>query len=102
MIRRPPRSTLFPYTTLFRSPASASAIGYQTVWFDVSPWTATMARSEEHTSELQSPCNLVCRLLLEKKKRMKNTYPANSNSNQQACPNQTPTSMSRELDTCIM
>src|ERR1039457_5437409 len=64
MIRRPPRSTLFPYTTLFRSghqqpvdrarfrPAVRSAVPY---------------RSEEHTSELQSPCNLVCRLLLEKR-----------------------------------
>src|SRR5256885_13124091 len=68
MIRRPPRSTLFPYTTLFRSygdlhvtPATAS--GSQTVRVDV-----TVKRSEEHTSELQSPCNLVCRLLLEKKK----------------------------------
>src|SRR6516162_6238446 len=64
MIRRPPRSTLFPYTTLFRSaPLSA------TVWSS-HPTTGIPAccRSEEHTSELQSPCNLVCRLLLEKKK----------------------------------
>src|SRR6266566_8614906 len=63
MIRRPPRSTLFPYTTLFRSS--------HTVWppmlnFAGPPHFAS--RSEEHTSELQSPCNLVCRLLLEKKK----------------------------------
>src|SRR5256885_12933394 len=70
MIRRPPRSTLFPYTTLFRSvdtrrvpqpsPAllcAGAALGERDV-----------LRSEEHTSELQSPCNLVCRLLLEKKK----------------------------------
>src|SRR6266566_8118903 len=66
MIRRPPRSTLFPYTTLFRSPPA---------------WPSRCAlprhrpprgprRSEEHTSELQSPCNLVCRLLLEKKKKI--------------------------------
>src|SRR5256885_10231577 len=100
MIRRPPRSTLFPYTTLFRSEhdwdatqvpvmidaggkhliaqanrngffyvldrvsgklVSATAYGKQT-------WSDTKDRSEEHTSELQSPCNLVCRLLLEKKK----------------------------------
>src|SRR5256885_11380488 len=69
MIRRPPRSTLFPYTTLFRSPANrtqrctqvASAI------YKVAA-RAELNRSEEHTSELQSPCNLVCRLLLEKKK----------------------------------
>src|SRR6266850_6313371 len=66
MIRRPPRSTLFPYTTLFRSrfcacpraPTSSS-----------SPPGAGASRSEEHTSELQSPCNLVCRLLLEKKNK---------------------------------
>src|SRR2546426_6115833 len=77
MIRRPPRSTLFPYTTLFRSPlfrrlTAADLPGH--------PWgrrggrrvlllRAPQARSEEHTSELQSPCNLVCRLLLEKKKK---------------------------------
>src|SRR2546426_4034316 len=66
MIRRPPRSTLFPYTTLFRSrqPFTAqfrSAVNRK--------WDRRIRfRSEEHTSELQSPCNLVCRLLLEKKK----------------------------------
>src|SRR2546426_5435775 len=78
MIRRPPRSTLFPYTTLFRSlrpgdePAGerrrADQIGkHQDIEFHglISP----LGRSEEHTSELQSPCNLVCRLLLEKKKK---------------------------------
>src|SRR5256885_9456194 len=69
MIRRPPRSTLFPYTTLFRSidkfcPSTKPA--------SLKPrWNAgtSALRSEEHTSELQSPCNLVCRLLLEKKKK---------------------------------
>src|SRR5258708_11288561 len=69
MIRRPPRSTLFPYTTLFRSglernasiPASAHS-------FIASEVTSEAMRSEEHTSELQSPDHLVCRLLLEKKK----------------------------------
>src|ERR1022692_4661818 len=65
MIRRPPRSTLFPYTTLFRSLVDA--------FVDLSPenhfdCAFRAHRSEEHTSELQSPCNLVCRLLLEKKK----------------------------------
>src|SRR5256885_13072623 len=79
MIRRPPRSTLFPYTTLFRSgvagdvrrPAGGGpddqgqAPGRQAA--------APRARSEEHTSELQSPCNLVCRLLLEKKKKKQNS-----------------------------
>src|SRR5256885_11560299 len=75
MIRRPPRSTLFPYTTLFRSvqlheqrkarridrrPACRGGQGMNAA--------AQSVRSEEHTSELQSPCNLVCRLLLEKKK----------------------------------
>src|SRR5256885_9836741 len=88
MIRRPPRSTLFPYTTLFRSydknPARAAEVAQQldttalpslgallervdAVTVAV-PTPAHTARSEEHTSELQSPCNLVCRLLLEKKK----------------------------------
>src|SRR5256885_7598612 len=78
MIRRPPRSTLFPYTTLFRSPtpklmlsssgrlrARAKRAAYSMAR-SMLPFTLT--RSEEHTSELQSPCNLVCRLLLEKKK----------------------------------
>src|SRR5256885_12492464 len=94
MIRRPPRSTLFPYTTLFRS---GSMVGLEkeervaTHWWRSlklrHPWlqfnllTAFVAaavvglfqgtRSEEHTSELQSPCNLVCRLLLEKKKKLR-------------------------------
>src|SRR5215475_15496096 len=64
MIRRPPRSTLFPYTTLFRSPQLLAAPGWPS-----GPGTATPPhRSEEHTSELQSRENLVCRLLLEKKK----------------------------------
>src|SRR5256885_11238186 len=65
MIRRPPRSTLFPYTTLFRSPAPLSGPAQR----PPPPRSRCRAtsRSEEHTSELQSPCNLVCRLLLEKK-----------------------------------
>src|SRR5258708_19877329 len=74
MIRRPPRSTLFPYTTLFRSPISRSAwSGSPRAW--VCFWASlsrcgseSRDRSEEHTSELQSPDHLVCRLLLEKKK----------------------------------
>src|SRR2546426_8916890 len=90
MIRRPPRSTLFPYTTLFRSERDEGSI----TWYDglvpfaldlpvgresyplFMPWHrggdphyCGARRSEEHTSELQSPCNLVCRLLLEKKKK---------------------------------
>src|SRR5256885_8458220 len=84
MIRRPPRSTLFPYTTLFRSASVAwpavpvwvsvvgwivSGLGMGLLSASLSVLTLSMsARSEEHTSELQSPCNLVCRLLLEKKK----------------------------------
>src|SRR6266566_8055790 len=65
MIRRPPRSTLFPYTTLFRSPPRAvPATGRCAAPPRTAGW-----RSEEHTSELQSPGNLVCRLLLEKKKK---------------------------------
>src|SRR5256885_13312308 len=82
MIRRPPRSTLFPYTTLFRSggststffPGSKSSASPSVSQCSLSrfrffsSWAAE-SRSEEHTSELQSPCNLVCRLLLEKKKK---------------------------------
>src|SRR5256885_6187484 len=67
MIRRPPRSTLFPYTTLFRS-NMASARGEAPARASRTRHAARRSRSEEHTSELQSPCNLVCRLLLEKKK----------------------------------
>src|SRR5256885_5210102 len=80
MIRRPPRSTLFPYTTLFRSAERPiQQIGqngagrmHQRVSFHLAidrqmkTYTLVHSRSEEHTSELQSPCNLVCRLLLEK------------------------------------
>src|SRR5256885_10658864 len=71
MIRRPPRSTLFPYTTLFRSPpASLAPVSALPQAPDrETPASSKDERSEEHTSELQSPCNLVCRLLLEKKKR---------------------------------
>src|SRR5256885_7219443 len=90
MIRRPPRSTLFPYTTLFRSPSprrfhhdridqglvrsrtqAGSLVGDGQLKFFLSAQVfreKELERSEEHTSELQSPCNLVCRLLLEKKK----------------------------------
>src|SRR5256885_8536951 len=91
MIRRPPRSTLFPYTTLFRSrrrdpelltphhrwanhPRRAAARRHGSRQAPL-----RVARSEEHTSELQSPCNLVCRLLLEKKKKQRsyrNNYPS--------------------------
>src|ERR1039457_2455828 len=64
MIRRPPRSTLFPYTTLFRSQEAPDGDD----WPPRGPvFRPSAKRSEEHTSELQSPCNLVCRLLLEKK-----------------------------------
>src|SRR6266850_3718702 len=74
MIRRPPRSTLFPYTTLFRS---AGADGHVRRRHGDRRLLGA-GRSEEHTSELQSPCNLVCRLLLEKKKKnQKIIYPIN-------------------------
>src|SRR5256885_3397442 len=80
MIRRPPRSTLFPYTTLFRSlkepllqnvKVTAIQLKLERVGEGVlgQSGPGEPVRSEEHTSELQSPCNLVCRLLLEKKKR---------------------------------
>src|SRR5256885_12780635 len=87
MIRRPPRSTLFPYTTLFRSLVGAGLmirslsllrgtnpgwdsanVATMTLAIPQGKYTSSLERSEEHTSELQSPCNLVCRLLLEKKK----------------------------------
>src|SRR5256885_3762847 len=85
MIRRPPRSTLFPYTTLFRSHVGHRVEQREPIGVGRRPRhplqaragarvhreqdPAIAARSEEHTSELQSPCNLVCRLLLEKKKK---------------------------------
>src|SRR2546429_7155396 len=84
MIRRPPRSTLFPYTTLFRSCATCgracstcstpttSAPPAPKGWPPRWSWSATPCRSEEHTSELQSRLHLVCRLLLEKKKHIEN------------------------------
>src|SRR5438034_2494620 len=76
MIRRPPRSTLFPYTTLFRSPTPESRLTRVTpAQTRVTPRVARArpVRSEEHTSELQSHSDLVCRLLLEKKKKNKIT-----------------------------
>src|SRR5256886_5610156 len=90
MIRRPPRSTLFPYTTLFRSPDRVRLLievervdGLErsgriqaTVYGVAPPLVLGQRRSEEHTSELQSQSNLVCRLLLEKKK---NTRPCSTN-----------------------
>src|SRR5256885_11657647 len=71
MIRRPPRSTLFPYTTLFRSVSGQhrGQEGREELAAPPLPGRPR-TRSEEHTSELQSPCNLVCRLLLEKKKKI--------------------------------
>src|SRR5437868_15416765 len=70
MIRRPPRSTLFPYTTLFRSSRWLSRIRAILRRTPPPPWSSTTSlRSEEHTSELQSRFDLVCRLLLEKKKK---------------------------------
>src|SRR2546426_7481237 len=92
MIRRPPRSTLFPYTTLFRSlpgllvagatlapplAAQSGRIAYESFALPNGLRVLYSERSEEHTSELQSPCNLVCRLLLEKKK---NNYSKNDSS----------------------
>src|SRR2546427_5729654 len=73
MIRRPPRSTLFPYTTLFRSCLGVSDLVADAIQFALCTIDAPLGlkdRSEEHTSELQSQSNLVCRLLLEKKKQI--------------------------------
>src|SRR5256885_9810345 len=89
MIRRPPRSTLFPYTTLFRSQREGRVVGLVRRRLERrhrrrparagrearGDLCARRQRSEEHTSELQSPCNLVCRLLLEKKKKQGFTSP---------------------------
>src|SRR5690554_7320649 len=72
MIRRPPRSTLFPYTTLFRSAGRMASPPSRPKASLPSSWTMKL-RSEEHTSELQSRPHLVCRLLLEKKKKRKIT-----------------------------
>src|SRR5258706_12079775 len=80
MIRRPPRSTLFPYTTLFRSVDPSTQACARLCCSGWRP-AASMDRSEEHTSELQSLTNLVCRLLLEKKK--KNTQHPNPNAHSQ-------------------
>src|SRR5438874_12645243 len=74
MIRRPPRSTLFPYTTLFRSLAGMGSVPFARGAGFRHMGEAAYVRSEEHTSELQSRRDLVCRLLLEKKKK-KNEYP---------------------------
>src|SRR3982751_6997103 len=70
MIRRPPRSTLFPYTTLFRS--GPTSFASPMVKVSIAPLAAPDPRSEEHTSELQSRSDLVCRLLLEKNKKRQN------------------------------
>src|SRR3989441_5733055 len=80
MIRRPPRSTLFPYTTLFRSQATAAILDNipGTVFADGDAAYRPSARSEEHTSELQSLAYLVCRLLLEKKKDRPQKAPRSS------------------------
>src|SRR2546422_2494747 len=74
MIRRPPRSTLFPYTTLFRSNAPRARAGGRTACRPprLPRRSGSISRSEEHTSELQSRLHLVCRLLLEKKKKTEN------------------------------
>src|SRR2546425_7403939 len=76
MIRRPPRSTLFPYTTLFRSQVTPlkDSFGNVTGWVSSASDITERKRSEEHTSELQSLAYLVCRLLLEKKKKNKTSH----------------------------
>src|SRR5258708_27144535 len=76
MIRRPPRSTLFPYTTLFRSRTPGAQRLVVAPAASARARTQQERRSEEHTSELQSPDHLVCRLLLEKKKRTANRFPS--------------------------
>src|SRR2546430_5537545 len=89
MIRRPPRSTLFPYTTLFRSPPAVPRRSKR-LWTGLrqAPPIASPSRSEEHTSELQSQSNLVCRLLLEKKKKTTNTHTLTTRSASERSPEQ--------------
>src|SRR2546430_10592788 len=102
MIRRPPRSTLFPYTTLFRSDfhtslgfgaSPNSAAQHLVAEFDltINSTGSPAGRSEEHTSELQSQSNLVCRLLLEKKKRLE------QRRSERALPMQITNTVSRSL-----
>src|SRR5688572_32442521 len=90
MIRRPPRSTLFPYTTLFRSGEQHKGFRHEVKSFRTGTTVSSSGpasilmfkrRSEEHTSELQSQSNLVCRLLLEKKKKKKKRKSQNINKN---------------------
>src|SRR5690348_17901744 len=91
MIRRPPRSTLFPYTTLFRSAGYSCVIDFQGIYRSaILGWISGAGcrigrdrRSEEHTSELQSPVHLVCRLLLEKKKKKKSKERKNTTNTTQ-------------------
>src|SRR2546430_12526138 len=90
MIRRPPRSTLFPYTTLFRSAKEGPEdILVRITAANRGPGAAELhllPRSEEHTSELQSQSNLVCRLLLEKKKKILATTPTSQQPVSECCP----------------
>src|SRR2546427_6923345 len=97
MIRRPPRSTLFPYTTLFRSrPRSLGSMSYEELVAghfiiagtpdEVADRFGRAGRSEEHTSELQSQSNLVCRLLLEKKKQFRRATPRSTTRTRRARP----------------
>src|SRR5439155_26729926 len=82
MLRRPPRSTLFPYTTLFRSRFGVIPfLGQFRRGFDFGSRSTSSARSEEHTSELQSRGHLVCRLLLEKKKQKRKIIVCYASSN---------------------
>src|SRR5437667_6722967 len=102
MIRRPPRSTLFPYTTLFRSSSSGIARMYSA--FIHSAFGSVHSResfslklrSEEHTSELQSHHDLVCRLLLEKKKKKKNKIKSTRHNTKLKLNTQTQTNKSRQ------
>src|SRR5882762_11130958 len=93
MIRRPPRSTLFPYTTLFRSERRQAKplppAGKRPAPRHWAPAHPAAYRSEEHTSELQSHLNLVCRLLLEKKKKKKTTFSFNKKKKKQKKENNT-------------
>src|SRR2546426_5069998 len=102
MIRRPPRSTLFPYTTLFRSHVAQRPVECPVDVQDAvqgdggdEPLHGAQVRSEEHTSELQSPCNLVCRLLLEKKKKTEKRHTLVNNDEPPLSLQDAPPSVSR-------
>src|SRR5437762_5601771 len=101
MVRRPPRSTLFPYTTLFRSRLMSEPTDVSRSTGSTVP-AGTVLRSEEHTSELQSPMYLVCRLLLEKKKKTITTKIQTPTPNKPSTRTQQPTTLTTVYNSIIL